>query len=167
VRRRATPCHRPAAVALTAALLLPGLAGCSAGIEPAEPAGSAPTSVGEVPVDDPTPRPRAQPSDTSSPSTEDSAPYLSSTCQDDDLDVTQDDATVFMDGQCATVTITASGAYLSLGDATSVVVIGDDNTIMAGVVGKVTVSGSDNYLSLDTVKGAVDDEGVGNTVLTS
>ncbi|WP_051480464.1 DUF3060 domain-containing protein [Cellulomonas sp. KRMCY2] len=167
MRRRATPGHRSAAVALTALLLLPGLTGCSAGIEPAEAAGSAPTSDGKVPADDPTPGPHARPADTSGPPTDDSAPYISSTCQDDDLDVTQDDATVLMDGQCATVTIMASGAYLSLDDARSVVVIGDGNTILAGAVGQVTVSGSDNYLSLDTVKGAVTDEGAGNTVLTS
>lgn len=150
--------------AVRAVLLLGGaavaLGACSASIEStARPA--------EVDKTEATPTARAPGDTIRSEDVEDqdsAGPYLSSSCTGSDLDITQAGSTVFMDGSCATVSITASDVFLDVEVADRLVVTGDNSTVWVGAVGDVVVSGSDNYISFDETTGTVDDNGSGNTI---
>ena len=92
---------------------------------------------------------------------------LSSTCRNNDLDVTQARATVVMAGPCGTITVTASDASIYLETAAAIVVVGDHNTITAHDVGQLTLRGSRNTVLPGTVRGTTTDNGAGNTIVAS
>lgn len=87
---------------------------------------------------------------------------LNSTCEGQDLDVSKDESTTIMDGDCGEVTVTASRATVNIDAATGITVSGDGNTIIVTRTGAVRVSGSSNIVNWS--EGAADpvDTGTGN-----
>ncbi len=147
--------HRPTrisgtgAAALMVGVLLPGLTACSAGIEFTEGTKSPQSTTSADST-----RPALSP-----------GTYFDSTCRDgEDVNVTEDDSTLHLDGQCGTVTVTASHAYIELQDVGATTIVGDGNTIHIGTLEQLTVQGSDNYIGFATVTGALVDEGVDNQI---
>lgn len=95
----------------------------------------------------------------------DSRAVLDWSCNDNDLDVTQDGSTTFMDGRCVTVTVTASWASVQLESVDRLVVKGDNCTVFADNVGDIVIEGSGNEVYPTTVTGSLTDTGRINRII--
>ena len=85
-------------------------------------------------------------------------------CDLRDVDVTQDDTVVTLSGACDVVNVTASGTTVNLVDAESVIVTGENNTIIVeGGAKALTITSDSNYYSGDWV-GTIKVEGNDNDV---
>ena len=123
-----------------------------------------------VAVTDPgsTTPPPGSPSPTDAPDDSDGpingGAFTDGECELDDFEVVDDASTVLLSGHCGVVSITASGATITLEDADTVNVFGLDNVIIVnGEVGAITIDGDRTSYTGDSV-GSVKVQSNDNTV---
>jgi hypothetical protein len=110
----------------------------------------------------PTPAPTTGPDESDGPIN--GGAFTDGECEDRDVEVKDDGATVILTGHCGVVNVTGSGTTVNIVDADSVLVTGLDNTIISeGAVGAVTISGGTNFYTGDSV-GSIKVEGNENNV---
>jgi hypothetical protein len=110
----------------------------------------------------PTPAPTSAPDE--GDDTINGGAFTDGECEDRDVEVKDDAATVVLSGHCGVVNVTGSGTTVNIVDADSVIVTGLDNTIIAeGAVGAVTITGDTNFFTGDSV-GSMKVEGNENNV---